>query len=120
MDAAMRPDAPAHPIEDLHELERLSSQVGDRESIRLLSRALMATFVGLLLLGVSVKLFFDSRRFPYWGFAVAALDMVAWVTAGICFVRSSIARRGEAALVERLRQARERLGIVARDSEWRL
>jgi hypothetical protein len=105
MDTATKPE--------MTELERLSDQLGDRESIRQLSRAILSTFVGSISLGISIKLLIDSARFPYLGIVVAVVAVGAWTVAVISFRRSRTASRREAQMVERLQKEQERLGLLS-------
>ena len=111
MDTAVRSDIASVDAEALNELHRLSDEIADRQSIRYLSRALMCGFIGMIGLGLSIKLLRDSEGFPVWACLAATADSAAWLVAISSAWKGRRFLRDEAAVFEQLRRAQERLGI---------
>jgi hypothetical protein len=59
------------------ELERLQSELSDRRSIVHFARAAVAVTVSLIFACAAGKLFWDSAKVPYLGFAAVALALAA-------------------------------------------
>jgi hypothetical protein len=111
MEPALKPQISPVVTEDTSELRKLSEEMSDLQSVRYLSRGLMTSFWGTIGLGVTIKLFIDSKGFPWWGYAAAMVDSVVWVVAAVSFYRRRRYVREERVVFARLRKEHERLGL---------
>jgi hypothetical protein len=106
--------------DSLESVRNISDQLGDRRSILCLARGLLVGFFGIVMLGVTVKLFIDSERLPYAGFVTACVDAAAWSVSLVSLYRWRRHAGEEAALFERLREEQRRLGLAPSSSADRL
>ena len=93
------------------QLERLQAELSTRQSTLLFARAGVATMVGLIFGGASVKLFIDSAKVPYLGFVATAVALGLFAFAAVSFARGRRALRQELARFEELKALRRALRL---------
>jgi hypothetical protein len=101
-----------HGNEELEtELARLQHVTRKRTSVDRFARAAAEGFLWIVLTGICAKLFWDSKRIPYFFWLLLLVDALLLADAIRSLRRARSELRAESDALRRLRDLRARLGI---------